>query len=168
MFNKYGKLIEDTYLDKMFSESPEDLITARVRNLLEWYLIVAQRKKCWFYFFSIISIIIPVAIGLLSGMPQNAPGNSLNILCLISILSGILVIINALAALFNLKDDWKRYRTTAERIKSEMTLFLKKVPPYDKETNSDKLFIINLEEIVQNENNSWKKFFDDKEKDLKS
>lgn len=56
------------------------------------------------------------------------------------------------------------YRATSENLKREKLFFLTKVKPYNNE-NSFELFVRNCEQIMKNENTTWRSIIDQKNKD---
>src|SRR5699024_12672258 len=70
----------------------------------------------------------------------------------------------SLLVLFNMKDKWSTYRTAAEYIKSQYTLYLAKIEAYTGQ-NPEERYKSMLDAYMQNIHNQWLKKQDNKEKD---
>jgi len=90
-----------------------ETIKKRVENCLRWFINKAVLYKCCFYLFSLITIILPVASGIIISIPTEVP----TIKLLYSILSGLSAIAASVLNLFDFRKKWGLYRNQAEEIK---------------------------------------------------
>ena len=81
---------------------------------------------------------------------------------IIAILSSIVVIVTSISELMKFKEQWYDYRTTAENIKSEKSIFLTATDPYEDPKTGFHIFVKNYERILSIERIQWKSYISDK------
>lgn len=97
-----------------------DYIRKRFLQSLIWYIKKAKFFKRFFYFFSVLSIIIPIAVALLNQFVSLTDDSKI----IVSILSSLTAVISSLLTLFKLQEKWIQYRCAAEALQSELSLLI--------------------------------------------
>ena len=83
---------------------------------------------------------------------------------IIAAIGALIAFLEGINQVYNYKELWTKYRTTAEALKREKLLYLTKTAPYTQETRLN-LLIERSERIMGAENNSWISLFDDNKKE---
>ena len=131
---------------------PQDICRARTIYCLNWYSQKATLYKNIYHILSIINIAAPL---LSSVIISISPQKDL----LVAILSAIASFCASLLSLFGAKDKWTNYRTTAEFIKTQYTLYLSKSTPYNiKNSDASSLYLNTIETQMQNIHSHWVNF----------
>ncbi len=134
----------------------ESICQSRTEYSLRWYTRKALLYKNLFYTFSIINIVAPlISSAVTSCLEWNCVGVFISVFGSASA---------SLLVLFNMKDKWSTYRTAAEYIKSQYTLYLAKIEAYSGQ-NPEERYLSMLEAYMQNIHNQWLKKQDNKGKD---
>lgn len=105
-----------------YGVSPKEICKLRTWYCIEWYTKKAIKYKCVFICLSIINIAIPQISAIIVLKGQCALASA--------VLSSIVSFSTALLALLNVKERWTAYRSAAEVIKREYTLYCIQAPPY--------------------------------------
>lgn len=141
------KLKDELKTLEIFTDSIQNyLIKKRVYDTLVWNIKKATYYKRFFYYFSIISLILNAAIPVINQL------NNYSIL--VTIISSIGFVITSILTLVNFKDVWYRYRVTSEIIKAECMRLNCKIGEYEND-DREKVFLNNFEEILLDERNLW-------------
>lgn len=114
---------EDFFSQIEYGKSPEEICGRRTRNCLEWYMRKAIFYKYLFYILSVINISLPLASSAIMALYERS---DIGI-----ILASITSLSAALLALFNARERWTTYRTAAENIKGQYSLYCGRVGPYE-------------------------------------
>lgn len=137
-----------------------------------WYHQSARKCKKMFYLLSIIAIVLPTAVTVLSAFTENFV-----VKLTVSILSALTAICTSLLTLFKVQQKWIQFRTTAETMHTELSLFLsctgdysyaslKKTfeeecdssKPFNSEAIADlkeKIFLVRIERVMAEEKDQW-------------
>ncbi len=139
---------------------------------VNWYHQSAKKCKKMFYLLSIIAIVLPTAVTVLSAFTEN-----FWVKLFVSILSALTAICTSLLTLFKVQHKWIQFRTTAETLHTELSLFisctgdysyaaLKKV--FDEECDAsntfdnemmydlkEKIFLVRIERVMAEEKDQW-------------
>ena len=83
---------------------------------------------------------------------------------IIAAIGALIAFLEGINQVYNYKELWTKYRTTAEALKREKLLYLTKTAPYTQEKRLN-LLIERSERIMGAENNSWISLFDDNKKE---
>lgn len=132
-----------------YSEKEQAYLQNRLLDQIRWYDKKANfnqkcYKRCSITAF-IISALIPVFTLL---------GECLFIKLLIAISSAIASIINYIINISTYKDLWIQYRMNCEMLKSEVSKFANKIPPYNSDTAFE-LLVENCEQYFTKEFSKW-------------
>ena len=118
-----------------------------------WYHKSARKCKKWFYIFSVIAIVLPTAATVLSGFSEN-----FILKLLVSILSALTAVCTSLLTLFKVQHKWIQFRTTAETLHTELSLFISGTGDYSYQS---------LEKTYKNECNTSAPFSESVMEELK-
>ena len=154
LYGKDGKpAIADEYLFKRFEQS------------VLWYMKNANKCKNWYYFLSVVGIILPLSIPIL-----NLVNDSSYIKLLITLVSVFTSFVTALLSLLKSHDKWINYRSVAEALQTELTLYISKCGDYADCTDEEKnqLFAERIETLMGNEHIKWIGIVNKKSDDKKS
>lgn len=135
------------YIDSLdFKADPAAICRLRTRYCVEWYTKKAVEYKYIFLILSIVNVAVPQisAIIALQGMCNLAS----------AIMASIVSFSTALLALLNVKERWTAYRSAAENIKRQYTLYCMQAPPYHGE-EAHRLYLQVLEKGMAEEHGRW-------------
>ena len=141
LHNNSNSVILDDYLEKRFEQS------------VKWYIRKARTFKMMYYICSIIGISVPICIPLVYGSCFLEDGNPKK--CIITILSIITSISASLISLFKAKEKWVHFRFVAEKLQSELSLFVEGVGVYSDLKTKNMEFAIQIEKIMSEEHARW-------------
>lgn len=122
----------------------------RVKVSLEWYIEKAAKYRRYFYTLSFISILMPLLITVLNNVCVDS-FERCYIQNAITICSVFTTLATSILALFKFQEKWILYRSTAEEIKKELSLFSAKKCGDINELN----LISKIEECMSKERAEW-------------
>ena len=140
LYDKDDKpVIENEYLLKRFEQS------------VLWYAKKANHCKNWYYFLSVVGIILPLSIPLLNLFEHSA------ITLVITLVSVFTSFVTALLSLMKFHDKWINYRSVAETLQTELTLYISKCGDYsdDSSQQRDQLFAERIENHMGSAHVKW-------------
>lgn len=152
--------IKNPKLEKIKIEKimePDKYLTERVDKQIQWYSLKSQRYKTIFYGLIIIQLftasLLPIIPSFLDFYDSN---NSLlnNMKLFLSLSGAVIFIVSGLLNFGRFRENWLKYRKTAEILKQEKYTFLTNSYPYENSDNFKK-FVKTIEEIVSKENLEW-------------
>lgn len=131
------------------SMSPEQYLKERVDDQLAWYGKKSAANKNWHHRLQLITLIAAASIPVIS-----LSSSEFYVRLLVAIVGSITAVAAGIVTLFQFKDLWVDYRTTAEQIKYEKFLYLTGSAPYQTDMAfSD--FVNRIEGIIAQENRGW-------------
>lgn len=127
-----------------------EVLRNRIKVCLAWYIERAVRYKNYFCFFSVITIVLPSFITIINTvlMPEEQAALAINAITVCSVISSFSA---AILTLFKFQEKWILYRSTAEEIKKELSLYQ---AGRQKDKDIEKL-IIKLEQCMSKERSKW-------------
>lgn len=144
---------EFDYAEELCKRIENEVLRARVANLLGWYMSHAKRNKKWFLGLSFVTILLPIAIGSINLSQQPTETGIVT-----AILSGLVSLASSAIVLFRFRDHWTQYRCCAERIKSESVQYCSGAcEQYANSQTKDIVFLNQIEKIAAEENGNWSK-----------
>lgn len=149
ILNPFGRK-EKYQVEPLYNSIGDEILKARIKNCLEWYIEDAAKYKMMCKILGIIGIILPLVITVInSWRPVNL--NTDLRANLITVLSAVTSFIASLQAFLALQEKWILYRSTAEEIKRELTLYHAGV------LNNDALyqFTVKIEQVMAQEKEEW-------------
>lgn len=131
---------------------PNEYIDERLNDQIDWYDSKSAINKKKFYIFKLIQIIstslVPVLVGSLLRFHW--------LLYLISLLSFISIMCEAVLNLYDFHENWIQYRNTAESLKHEKYMYFSNTGAYDSpDIDSFKTLVERTEALVSSENVNW-------------
>lgn len=128
-----------------------EYLDTRVHEQMQWMEQKSARNQQWYKILKLIELVCAAAIPFLAGFYQVY-----SFFPLLTALMGVIIVIcNGLQQLNHFHENWINYRTAIESIKREKFLFQSGASPYDG-ADSFKLFVQNFENLLFNENRTWK------------
>ena len=119
----------------------------RLNDQIEWYDIRGARNKLSYVVLRAASIIlaafIPVAV--VVGVPSWG----------IAVIGSIVAVLVGLESLGQFHENWIRYRSTCEALKSEKHFYVARVGPYATVRNPEQLLATRLERLLAHERSRW-------------
>ena len=134
-----------------------EIFTSNIENPVIKQRVYQVLSKRMFYILSILVLILNASIPVINQI-EKFP-------IVVTIVASISTVITGIITLINFKDVWYRYRVTAEKIKTECMLLNCRLGQYSC-VNREKKFLIRIEEILAEDQESWiKSRFTDNEED---
>jgi hypothetical protein len=137
-------------LNERASMTAQTYIKNRVDDQLAWYDKKSTTNKLWHYRWQVIALISTAIIPILSLL-----SGEMEVRVAVACLGALAAIAAGFMSMYQFRDQWADYRTTAELLKYEKFHFLTGSAPYEKE-NSFGLFVTRIEAIILKENSQWK------------
>lgn len=131
------------------SMSPDQYLQRRVDDQLEWYSKKSATNKNWHFRLQLVTLVAAALVPVVSLSFTEAGGRFV-----VAIIGSIAAIAAGVVALYQFRDLWVDYRTTAERLKYEKYLFLTGADPYNS-SNCFSLFVNRVENTILQENREW-------------
>lgn len=135
-------------------------IRLRLKNLLFWFVQEAYHAKIKYYSFTITTVIFSTAVMIITSSStglaiwaSEAWGTAANLL--VAILAGCTNIVNSMLALTKWRENWVRYRRSADQIEGELSLYLAQANPYQYPDSRDGRLMARVERIAAQEGESW-------------
>jgi hypothetical protein len=119
----------------------------RLEDQLRWYDGKAKANQRWYQRLKIMQILLAAAIPVVAAFGAEAD--------IAGLLGALVVIVEALQQLFQLQQNWLRYRATAQSIESEKHLYLAAAGPYSDAPRPPALLAKRLEELLSSEVSAW-------------
>lgn len=129
---------------------PEQICRKRTEYALNWYIRRAIKNKYMYYVFSCIGIICPLVCNILVICIEDK--------MVTVILSSITSFAASMLALTNARAKWENYRSAAEMLKREYTLFLSETGIYSGKKRVSR-YLHNIEGYMQETHGNWQKNF---------
>lgn len=125
----------------------------RIDDQIDYYDKKSIKQKRWFYFSRFLSICLAASIPVLTGIVLKYP----IILRLISIIGGVIMVIDGFSSLTKVQEKWLDYRSITETLRHEKYMYLCHAGVYnisDKEDRFQQL-VERAESIISQENINW-------------
>lgn len=132
------------------NKTPEEICEIRTKYTMEWYIRKAICNKRIYYALSFIGILCPLANVVAVSCSQN---NSVAM-----ILASITSVATSSLAITNARMKWENYRSAAEFLKREFTLFQARVGQYSGEQRVA-TYLNTTEEYMEKVHSNWQKYF---------
>lgn len=136
--------------NKWSSMSPDSYIKDRLDEQLAWYEQKSGTNKTWHYRWQVIALLATVTIPILA-----LSSGDFKVRVAVACLGAVAAIAAGFMSMYQFRDQWVDYRTTAEMLKYERFLFLTGSAPY-KDRDSFSNFVNRIESIILKENSQWR------------
>jgi len=141
-------------------KTPEELCKIRTEYSMEWYIRKAVFNKWLYYIFTFLGSLCPLVNVVLASCQVDTN-------MAIVILSAVTTLSASILAISNARLKWENYRSAAEFLKREYTLFQARTGVYDGEQRVS-AYLNTIEEFMDKVHANWQKTFkEDKEKKKK-
>jgi hypothetical protein len=127
------------------SSKVPDIVTEQ----FNWYNTHAGYHRAGFLVLKTIQILASAAIPILAMVRPNAQA------WVNGVIGAMVLVIEGLQQLFQLQQNWTRYRSTCEGIRREQYLFLAGAGPYASATAPATLIVERMDALISAENKSW-------------
>lgn len=143
-----GKNIKpENYIDKTI----ETYMDERVDDQIKWYDEKSMQMQKKYKILKGVTIFFSAIIPIIS--LTNIEYFNTNIV--VSILAAIIAISEGMISLSSYGDNWTRYRSICETLKSEKYMFLNQSGVYSEEEDNFSFFVERIETIISQENINW-------------
>ena len=130
-----------------------EYIEQRLEDQIGWYDRKSQWNQRWYKRLRLAEIVAAALIPFLAAWP---PGESWVTRVVIGLLGVLIAVVAAAIGLYQLQENWVKYRTTCESLKKERYLYLTATKPYDgDEAARLQLLVRRVEALVSQENTEW-------------
>ena len=147
------------------NHSQSTYICSRIEDQIAYYERQSAKNKKLFFTMSAVSIVANALIPIFSVYLETTDGNT-TIKTIITILSSLSVVITSLLVLFNTKELWAKYRSSASNLTSLLHQYYTLTGVFE-DVEGDVAFrlLAKLSEAhFQEENQSWNQMLQHKEK----
>lgn len=131
------------------SMTPEQYIQERVNDQLAWYSKKSTFNKSWHFRLQLITLVAAALVPVIS-----LSSSEWSVRVLVALTGSIAAIAAGMVTLYQFRERWVDYRSTAEQLKYEKYLFLTGSKPYVND-ESFLLFVSRVENIILQENRGW-------------
>ena len=132
-------------------KAPEEICRLRTEYSMEWYIRKSVFNKRLYYTFSFLGILCPLINVVLASCEAD-----MNMA--IVILASLTSLATSLLALTNARQKWENYRSAAEFLKREYTLFQARVGLYGGEQRVS-VYLNTIEDFMSKVHVNWQKNF---------
>lgn len=140
-------------VQSLFMENnlPEQICKSRTEYAMRWYIKRANVNKWIYYCFSFIGMLCPLVNAVLAVCME----------CKVTtvLLSSITSFATSTLAITNARSKWENYRSAAEFLKREYTLFQAKVGVYNEDQRTS-VYLQTIEDFMQKVHINWQKIFE--------
>ncbi len=146
---------------ELTSENIGEEFEKHVFKLMTEYNDKADKEKKRYYWMRGITIVLSALIPFIAGF--EVIGFDVSFVAenknqILGFLGVIITILSAFVDFFNFKENRKRYRVTAGKLKRERYLFLARTDEYSCGEESLKKFVSKVEDIIRKEHESWEEY----------
>ena len=130
-----------------------DVVPARLEDQIAWYERATVRNRWSFYLLKVLTIISAAAI------PVIALFNGSQLA--MAILGAVIVAGEGLQQLFQNQQHWVAYRSAAEDLKRERSLYVSRAGPYRNAKNPPALLVERTEARISAESGTWQQIHEE-------
>lgn len=191
-YNRQNKIPEGEreFAIDMLDMIEEDALRFRLSNLILWYIDKAIRYKCEYYILNFITMASNLLILIVNatGSTVGAQAVSYDPKLLTTVLAAVASCALGLNSLEHCKDNWMRYRKSAEDLKESLSVYVIKMRECQMRNKGEKMacgrqcgadeyseyqcplikeLMEQVSEYVLKENDEWKKVMGQKAEEMK-
>ncbi|SMF15447.1 Protein of unknown function [Alteromonadaceae bacterium Bs31] len=140
------------------SEHQTDYIDGRLARQIKWYDRKAGLNRINYYLWQTLTIVAAALVPIVATMSSGELelGNAfVGVNSLVAILGGASAICAAILTLYNFQENWVKYRTTCEDLRSHLAQYTIGVGIYQDKTSAFPLFAETCENIINAERGQW-------------
>lgn len=112
-----------------------------INNSLKYFVSRAKRNQYIFYAFNILLLLINGSVLVINNTKIDR--------VYVTVLSAVATLVTALIALFRYADNWRRYRTNAEKLKSQCIRFISNSGDYAQKTEIEEKEQLLVEKFIE-------------------
>lgn len=129
--------------------TPEEYLKDRVENQISWYGRKSRSNKMWFIIFQIATLIISASVPVFAIFSSDMWAR-----VTVAILGSTTAVTTGIVSLYQFREHWIDYRTTAESLKHEKYMYQTSTGPYAGDASFEVL-VERIEALVSQENTAW-------------
>ena len=129
--------------------TPDEYIADRVEGQIAWYDRKASLNKRGFVILQIITLVASASIPVFSIFSGDTWAR-----LLVAVLGSATAVTTGIVSLYQFREHWIEYRTTAESLTHEKYMFQTKTGPYSGD-DAFPLLVERVEALVSQENTMW-------------
>lgn len=129
--------------------TPDEYIADRVEGQIAWYDRKSRLNKRGFVILQIITLVASASIPVFSIFSGDMWAR-----LVVAVLGSATAVTTGFVSLYQFREHWIEYRTTAESLKHEKYMFQTKTGPYSGD-DAFSLLVERVEALVSQENTMW-------------
>ena len=129
--------------------TPEEYLEDRVEGQITWYDEKSRLNKRGFVVLQIITLIAAASIPVFSLFSGEMWAR-----LIVAVLGSATAVTTGIVSLYQFREHWIEYRTTAESLKHEKYMFQTKTGPYSGD-DAFSMLVDRVEALVSEENTTW-------------
>ncbi len=134
--------------------TPDEYLSQRIDDQIGWYDRKSAINQHMYKRLRAVEILAAALIPFLTGYVDLWGGK---LKAVVGLLGVAIAVISGLQFLYKYQENWVKYRSTAEALRSEKLLFLTQSPPYNT-PDAFHLFVAKAESIFANETGNWAQY----------
>jgi len=129
--------------------TPEEYLKDRVEDQIVWYDRKSGSNKMWFIILQIATLVASASVPVFAIFSSDMWAR-----VTVAILGSATAISTGIVSLYQFREHWIEYRTTAESLKHEKYMYQTGTGPYI-EDGAFSVLVERIEELVSQENTAW-------------
>ncbi len=129
--------------------TPDEYIKDRVDDQIAWYDRKSGSNKKWFIIFQITTLVASASVPVFAIFSGDMWAR-----VLVAMLGSATAITTGIVSLYQFREHWIEYRTTAESLKHEKYLYQTSTEPYVGD-GAFSMLVERVEALVSQENTAW-------------
>ena len=129
--------------------TPEEYLKDRVEDQIVWYDRKSGSNKMWFIILQIVTLVASASVPVFAIFSSNMWAR-----ITVAILGSATAISTGIVSLYQFREHWIEYRTTAESLKHEKYMYQTGTGPYV-EDGAFSVLVERIEALVSQENTAW-------------
>lgn len=129
--------------------TPEEYLKDRVEDQIVWYDRKSGLNKMWFIILQIVTLVASASVPVFAIFSSNMWAR-----ITVAILGSATAISTGIVSLYQFREHWIEYRTTAESLKHEKYMYQTGTGPYA-EDGAFLVLVERIEALVSQENTAW-------------
>ncbi len=129
-------------------------LAIRYEQSVKWYIKKANCLKICYYLFNILAFLSLGIIPIINSIPYTNDYHKI----IVNIFSGLSATATSFISLFKFKEKWIHYRTIAEVLQTELSIYTESAGKYKNLSDSikNKRLVETIEKIMTTEHKQWK------------
>ena len=129
--------------------TPEEYLKDRVEDQIAWYDHKSGSNKMWFVILQIVTLAASALVPVFSIFSSDMWAR-----VTVAILGSATAVTTGIVSLYQFREHWIEYRTTAESLKHEKYMYQTGTGPYMGD-DSFSMLVERIEALVSQENTAW-------------